>query len=438
MIRFTLALKFLLMGSLFAPAFAVGQEPPKGAPPGGNLAGQADPAAALDKAQSKNEKILAEFGDLLNYQHVPSLATTRNWAVTSSFDALEANFGLSLSEADDTLRAQLEIPQGRGVVVVGVKAGSLAEHAGLKLNDVLLSLGDQELKTRGQARTILLGLGKEALEVKLIREGKARRMSLVGPEHGFPPEAAEYWIGTPVSPVDATLRSHLPSLPGESGLVVNDVVKGSPSEQASIQKDDILVAMDGKPLKNSDALIAQIQASQGKPVPMHLLRAGKPLTVTITPAKRTHPTVINVRQSPEAQLTYQVVRPYMAIEVEPGSRAIQAGQVSQGVKAIESKPNAAGGVTLYAPYSGVMLDPYSGVQTPTTNIPTYLNSRNPNTGVQTPTTNFPTYLNSLNYYQPQPNNDPSTARIEAQLKEVVAKLEEINKSLEGLKKSAGK
>ncbi len=193
-------------------------------------------------------------------------------------------------------------------MVVGVKAGSLAEHAGLKTNDVLLNLGDDAAKEVHQVRDVLLGLGKKALEVKLIREGKASRMSLVGPEHGFPPEAAEYWIGVPVSPVDATLRAHLTTLPANSGLIVNDVVKGSPADQVAVKKDDILVSMDGKPLKDSDALIAQIQASQGKPVPLQLLRASQTLTITITPAKRAHPTVIHWKKNPENLFTYQVVR----------------------------------------------------------------------------------------------------------------------------------
>ena len=214
-------------------------------------------------------------------------------SLTTTFHALETNFGLELADADDALRAQLELPPNQGVVVIAVKPGSLAEHAGLKLNDVLVSLGDEKASSVAVAKKVLLGLGKDALEVKLIREGKSSRMSLVGPDHGFPPESAQFWIGVPVSPVDATLRSHLPSLSAEAGLIVNDVVKGSPAETAGVQKSDILVSLAGKPLKTSDTLIEQIQASAGKPVPLEILRAGKPITLQITPAKRTHPTTIN-------------------------------------------------------------------------------------------------------------------------------------------------
>ena len=423
MIRSTLALSPLLLWSLLTPPVAIGQEPTNEGSPAGKPAVRTNPpseAPALVPAANANDPFSAYYSFYLPAFYLP---TQHSQAVAKPHDALETNFGLSLSDADDTLRAQLEIPPGQGVVVVGVKAGSLAEHAGLKLNDVLVSLGDQKAKSWGQVKDILLGLGKEAVEVKLIREGKASRMSLVGPKHGFPPEAAEYWIGTPVSPVDVTLRAHLPILPADSGLIVNDVVKGSPADQIGVKKDDILVSMDGKPLKNSDALIAQIQASQGKTVPLQVLRAGKPLTLTITPAKRTYPTVIHSRVKPEAQVTFQVVRPNMAIEFDPRVFQNQAGQESAQHKLLESKPTPSGGVTLYAPYSGILLDPYSGLQAhsvhPTTNP--YLSSAvGQGWGFQVPTA----YA------------DPATSRIEGQLKEVLAKLESISKAVEGLKKSA--
>ena len=103
---------------------------------------------------------------------------------------------MTRTSSKPTLAARIETAAAR----------ALADRRHVAPVDVLLNLGGQPAKGVGEVRKILLGLGKEALEVKLIREGKPRRMSLVGPEHGFPPEAAEFWIGTPVSPVDTTLR----------------------------------------------------------------------------------------------------------------------------------------------------------------------------------------------------------------------------------------
>lgn len=411
MIRFSFVASLILAGTLLAPA-AIGQEPSRAEnPPGPAQEGQG-------KVESKTGEIVAELDRLMALQHLASLRTHQNQLLAKRLDPLEANFGLSLSDADDALRAQLEIPQGQGVVVVGVKPGSLAEHAGLKLNDVLLSLGDQNAKGVEDSRKVLLGLGREALEVKLIREGKPRRMSLVGPEHGFPPEAAEFWIGVPVSPVDSTLRSHLPTLPADSGLIVNDVVKGSPADQVSVQKNDVLVSLNDKPLTTTDALIEQIQASQGKPVPLHLLRGGKPMTITITPAKRAHPTVINLRRNAETPFSVQLVRPGMAIEVERRMPGAQPGQEPTQAKPGEAKPQPAGTMTFYWPFPNSDANTMTWATAPhlSASIGQGFNAQAPGAAI----------------------NDASTARIEGQLKEVMAKLAEIQKSLDSLKKPAEK
>jgi membrane-associated protease RseP (regulator of RpoE activity) len=424
MIRFKIVRCFALLGSLIASPLATGQEPPKADPPS---------PERVAKTEAASERLILERNDLILDQDVsgvlglsngpddPNSPVARLTApsqrqdvqyqvrkLAKTFDALETNFGLSLSDADDALRAQLEIPPGQGVVVVGVRSGSLAEHSGLKTNDVILSLGDQKAGDVAQVRKILLGLGKEALEVKLIREGKPSRMSLVGPEHGFPAEAAEYWIGVPVSPVDATLRAHLPSLVDDTGLIVNDVVKGSPADGVSVRKNDILVAMDGKPLNSPDALIEQIQASKGKPVPLEILRAGKPITLTITPAKRVHPTVINLAGRPGGQTQYQFVRPNFVIEVDPRSPVYPVTPHFNPDGKIEVRDLLHQGRIL-------RVDPTTlRVEVP-----------GPPTDVQ-----LEMMVNRVDAVN-------LNARIEAQLKEVMAKLNEISKAVEGLKKSAG-
>jgi membrane-associated protease RseP (regulator of RpoE activity) len=412
MIKFPFVIASVLLSSLISSPFAIGQEPPKPvAAPKERTAGFEE---ASRRALKELESVTDRVAEVVNDQDgatitsddpkgkvakptplrrtfstgSPILATR---SLSSTFDALETNFGLELADADDALRAQLELPSGQGVVVVAVKPGSLAEHAGLKLNDVLLNLGDEPASNVASAKKVLLGLGKGALEVKLIREGKPNRMSLVGPDHGFPPESAQFWIGVPVSPVDATLRAHLPSLSADTGLIVNDVVKGSPADAAGIQKSDVFVAMSGKPLKNSDQLIEQIQASAGKPVPLEILRAGKPITIQITPAKRTHPTTINV----------------------PGSLATQYRLFA-------------------APQLGVETTPYLKDG----NVHLYYDSLN--------TFQYPTYKADgpidlqLHLRGTPAKADTSTTRIEAQLAEMSGKLDAIRKLLEDIKKLESK
>jgi membrane-associated protease RseP (regulator of RpoE activity) len=236
-------------------------------------------------------------------------------------DPLLHNFGLSLVEADDVLRAQLEIPNGEGVVVMTIKPESLADQAGLKPKDILLSLRGTPAKNVADVKKVLLGLNREAIPVKLIRQGKPFQLSVVGPEHGLPIEPTDYWIGVPVTPVDATLRAHLPNLAEQVGLVANDVVKDSPAEAAGLKKNDILVTFNGKPLKDSEGMIALIQASEGKSVPVEILRAGKPLILNIMPAKR--PKVARFQTAVQGNQPSQVFfqeaffGPNVAVEIKP-------------------------------------------------------------------------------------------------------------------------
>jgi membrane-associated protease RseP (regulator of RpoE activity) len=317
----------------------------------------------------------------------PVQTRTNFQSLTGSVDALGSKYGLSLAEVDDVLRSQLEIAKGQGVVVVEVKPGSLAEQAGLKPKDVLLSLGDKGVSGVGQARTALLGLGKEALEVKLIREGKPRRMSLVGPEHGFTPESSEFWIGVPVSPVDAVLRSHLAELPAEAGLIANDVVKDSPADKAGVKKNDILVSMGGKPLKSSDTLIAQVQASAGKPVPLVVLRAGKPTTIEVTPTKRVHPTVISLKPGRPELNYFQLMEPHVAVEI--------VKELDGQIRALNRTPAKPGEKT-----GDIQIELFTD------------------------------HLKNV--------RDLGDAKVAAQLKELTAKVEDLRKAIEGLKKPEGK
>ena len=195
-------------------------------------------------------------------------------------------YGFDFVDADPVLRSQLGLAEGQGVVVVSIKPGGLADQSGLKQNDLILQLNTQTLTSVGQGKSIIEQVGRGAVQVDAIREGKPRSLSLVGPEHGTPTAPSNFWLGVPVSPVDSTLRSHLTMLPSEAGLIVTEITPNTPAAKAGILKNDILVKCDGKLLSNQEALIDEVQKSGGREIPVELLRGGRLLTVNVTPEKR--------------------------------------------------------------------------------------------------------------------------------------------------------
>ncbi|WP_435005834.1 PDZ domain-containing protein [Tundrisphaera lichenicola] len=340
------------------------------------------------------------------------------------FETLEAKYGLVLAPIDDALRTQLAIPKGEGVVVVEVKSMSLAEQAGLKSKDILLSLGDKPFVSVPQAQGLFLLLEKDPVRIKLIREGKPQQMSIVGPEHGFSAESAEFWIGVPVSPVDPILRSHLGELPAEAGLIANDVVKDSPADRAGVKKNDILISLGGQTLKSAENLIAQVQASEGKAVPLVVLRAGKPTTVEVTPTKRAHPTIVNFRGVP-TNLRYQLFQPNVAIEIDP--KSFRAENLTKADGNIELKDIRTNRIFRATPdqkqYEVKVFDQLQ-----------FNGKSSGEAAGKTMTSQGPIDIQlELLTNKAKANVDEATGRIEVQLKELSAKVEEIRKAIEALK-----
>ena len=98
-------------------------------------------------------------------------------------------------------------------------------------------------------------------------------------------EAPEYWLGIECQPVPSVLSTQL-ALPEGSGVYVEHVVPGSPAEAAKIFRHDILVKANGKAIESIPDLIEVVGTSEGKPLQVELIRAGKQIKLEVTPGKR--------------------------------------------------------------------------------------------------------------------------------------------------------
>jgi len=72
-----------------------------------------------------------------------------------------------------------------------------------------------------------------------------------------------------------------------SGVTISDVTAGSPADQGGLKIGDTIVAVDGKPVKNGDELVADIAGRKpGSKVDIGFLRNGKKEETTVTVADR--------------------------------------------------------------------------------------------------------------------------------------------------------
>lgn len=91
--------------------------------------------------------------------------------------------------------------------------------------------------------------------------------------------------GMTLAPVPALLRTHL-LIPEGVGLVVREIVAGSPAEAAGLRVHDLLVSLDGQPLLRPDHPAALVAAAGPEaPLVLDIRRAGKQLSVSLNPAR---------------------------------------------------------------------------------------------------------------------------------------------------------
>jgi serine protease Do len=204
-------------------------------------------------------------------------------------DPADAALGATLEPASDALRAQLGIPKGQGLVVASLAGDGPAADAGLQEKDVLLDLADKPLASADDLPKWLKAAGEAPVRLRLFRAGKPVNLQVrpiyrvtLGP---VGEQKTDYYIGVAVAHPDETLRAHL-EIPAGAGLVASEIVASSPAEKAGVKVHDILLELEGKALDSPETLVAQVQAAGNKAATLKLLRAGKPMALTITPELR--------------------------------------------------------------------------------------------------------------------------------------------------------
>jgi C-terminal processing protease CtpA/Prc len=219
-------------------------------------------------------KIVADLDDLV---------------VATIHELADEMLGATLRPVGDTLREQLGIPAGQGLLVAALRGDGPSAQAGLKQNDVLLSLADKPLAAPGDVAKLLKAAGDSVVPLKVLRAGKPLTIPVrpvyrvtLGPAVE---QKTEFFIGVSIDPVDDALRAQL-GLPAGQGVVVSDVIGGSPAEKAGVHRHDIVLEMGGKPIDSPEGLARQVQATRDQPSALSVLRGGKRVTIPVTPTVR--------------------------------------------------------------------------------------------------------------------------------------------------------
>jgi serine protease Do len=221
----------------------------------------------------------------------------------------DQNLGMTLTPADDALRAHLKLPGDQGLIVTGLDFHSPAAQAGIEQNDILLNLENAALGKPADLEDNLKAAGDKPVSLKLLRGGKNLVIQVQPRVHvglgPVQPEAPAFWIGVSVSPIEPALRSQL-KLPEKEGLLATEVFKDSPAAKAEIKVHDILTKLAGKSLDSQEKLVVLVQANGGKTISLEFIREGKTQATEVTPEPRKN---AQGNRFKDATYSFQFVRP---------------------------------------------------------------------------------------------------------------------------------
>jgi len=120
--------------------------------------------------------------------------------------------GVLTASAPPSLRQQLGLPSGVGLLVHHVLPGSPAERAGLRRHDVMHRLADQLLTHPAQLRVLLQLVERgEAVPIRVIRAGQSRTVRVVPdqrPADVYPPHTAPVVPPTPEAALAPEAKRH--------------------------------------------------------------------------------------------------------------------------------------------------------------------------------------------------------------------------------------
>jgi len=253
---------------------------------------------------------------------------------------------LGLVELDDALRAQLKLPAGRGLVAVSVREHSPAWQAGVRQNDVLLSLDDAPLAKPGDMDAKLKQAGEKPLTLAIIRKGAPVSLKVqpqvkvsLGPVEQE--EAPTYWIGVSVSTLSPALRAQL-DVPENQGLLVANVVESSPAAKSDLKANDVLLTVAGQPLNSQPALSEFVQKNGETPFEVGYLREGERRRILkLTPEKRKTGQTFKLGVLTAPRIGTTVVRPGVVQDIASAPWITNNGFVSGWtVKDVRPTPDA--------------------------------------------------------------------------------------------------
>lgn len=197
--------------------------------------------------------------------------------------------GVGVQDLSAELREAFAVGDRAGVLITDVQRASPADRAGLRRGDVLLRLGPSATGSPLLMRNaIALAAVGSTLLVEVLRDGQVVQLQAVVAEAPEPSRAP--LLATPASlpaagllvePISPALRRERDLPANLNGLVITEVEADSAAARAGLQRGDLILEVDRKPVTTPTDLAQTMQA--GKLAMLLVWRDGNASFVPLRP-----------------------------------------------------------------------------------------------------------------------------------------------------------
>jgi serine protease Do len=202
--------------------------------------------------------------------------------------------GVSIQEVTPNLAEQFGLPEPKGVLVGDVLPNSPAEHAGIKRGDILLEYDGKAVENTGQLRNLVAEtpVGSR-VKIKIFRDKQEKVLDLKideqpkdiaqGEKEEEPgDETSSALSGVDVRNLTPDIARDLDLPESQQGVVVEQVEPGSGADEAGLQRGDVIIEMNRKPVKNTKDYNREVsKLKKDQSVLLLINRQGRTIFMTI-------------------------------------------------------------------------------------------------------------------------------------------------------------
>jgi serine protease Do len=198
--------------------------------------------------------------------------------------------GVQIGAVSEDMARTYKMKDARGAVVNEVTKGSPAEAAGIKPEDVVVSVDGRPVQDSSDlSRYIASRAPGNSVSLRVLRDGSERDVAVklgTFPEEtaaNEPPDAGGGSVrhGMSLRNLTPELAERLQMPRGTGGVVVMSVEPGTAAEEAGLRRGDVILSVNGEDIGNVEDFEEQIAGAKADGVARLRFRRGETHSVTV-------------------------------------------------------------------------------------------------------------------------------------------------------------